>query len=188
MRQSWRWESWRRLPTPLQPILCCGQKLRTAGEIPVGIVNLDVAEVGGEDRQPPLDVLTVVVPAHKGLHGKSVSKIMHARMSLAFLADQTKLIGHAPEHSVYGIASDLRPPPIDEPVWNLPARQEAGPPFLVIGQGRHSGKVQRNHSGLSEFGGTDGQDAVGQIDIVQREIDRLGNTQPGDTEQAEKAV
>ncbi len=100
-----------------------------------------MTEIGREDWQPPLNVLTVIVPPHKGLHGKSVSKIMQAWMSLSFLADQTQLVGQSPEHSVDSVASDLKSPPIDEPIWNLSACEEATPPFPVIGQSRHGGKV-----------------------------------------------
>src|SRR3989442_5220154 len=55
------------------------QQLRYGRDVPVGVLHLDVAEVGRELRQLPLDVRPAAVPVEEGLGGEPVAQIVKAR-------------------------------------------------------------------------------------------------------------
>jgi hypothetical protein len=53
----------------------CGQvqELRDGGEVPVGIRDMGMTEIGGELRQVVFDVMPIPIPLQEGLDGEAVT-------------------------------------------------------------------------------------------------------------------
>jgi hypothetical protein len=66
------------LPSLFQTLSGRSQQFRRAGQVPIGIGDVYVPEIGGQDRQTPLGIFTVSIPAKQSLNCKSVTKIMQA--------------------------------------------------------------------------------------------------------------
>src|SRR5260370_200405 len=65
------------LPSFLQPLGGCPQQLRSAGQIPIGVGNVSMPEIGRQDWQEPLGILTIAIPAQQSLNRKSVPAMPH---------------------------------------------------------------------------------------------------------------
>jgi hypothetical protein len=48
------------------------------GQIPIGITDMGMPQIGGENGKPTLHVLSCTIPTNHGLNGESVSKIVKA--------------------------------------------------------------------------------------------------------------
>src|SRR5215469_16705777 len=66
------------LPSLLQTLSGRSQQFRRACQIPIGIGDVYVPEIGRQDRQAPLGVFTVSIPAKQSLNCESVTKIVQA--------------------------------------------------------------------------------------------------------------
>jgi len=53
-----------------------GQKRGECGQIPIRTVNIDMAEIGREDRQSTVNILTIAIQAKESGNGESVPEIM----------------------------------------------------------------------------------------------------------------
>ena len=51
-------------------------QLRPGTELPICIANINVPEIGGQDRQKPLGILARAVPLHERHHSKSMPEIV----------------------------------------------------------------------------------------------------------------
>ena len=76
------------------------QQFGSAGQIPIGVGNVGMPEVGGQDWQAPFWVLAVAVPAQQGLDRKSVSKIVQAWATPGVHSTQSDLSGQDVERPV----------------------------------------------------------------------------------------
>src|ERR1035441_8742476 len=81
------------LPSFLQPLGGCPQQFRSAGQIPIGVGNVSMSEIGGQDGQAPLGVLAIAIPAQQSFNRKSVTKIVQARAPAGTCSTQPNLSG-----------------------------------------------------------------------------------------------
>jgi hypothetical protein len=68
----------RHLPSVVQPLARPLHQLRALGQIPIGITDVGMPKIGGENGKPTLHVLSGTIPTNHGLNGKSVTKIVKA--------------------------------------------------------------------------------------------------------------
>ena len=66
------------LAAGVEPVDGLGEQLRRGLEIPVGVRRGDVAQIGGQQRQPGGDVAAVAIPVQQGVHREGVPQIMRA--------------------------------------------------------------------------------------------------------------
>src|SRR5215467_13438737 len=66
------------LPSFLQPLGSRTQQFRSAGQIPIRVGNVSMPQIGGQDRQAPLGIFAVAIPAQQSPDRKSVTKIVQA--------------------------------------------------------------------------------------------------------------
>src|SRR5450759_4044724 len=88
------------IPSFLQPLGGCSQQFGSAGQIPIGVGNMGMPEIGGQDGQTPLGILTVAIPEQQRLDRKSVSKIVQARATAGIHSTQSNLSGQDVERPV----------------------------------------------------------------------------------------
>ena len=74
-------------------------KLRTGGQVPVGIPHADVAEVSRKYGEQLLDGHAGSIPVHERLHGKTMSKVVNAWAAVSGAGSQADLPGEPHEHS-----------------------------------------------------------------------------------------
>src|SRR5438552_18845964 len=58
----------------------------------------------------------------------------------------------------------------------------------IVSQHGTGRRMKRHQTGSTELGSSDRQHALLEIDVVELQVERLGDTQTGDAEQTEKAV
>src|SRR5260370_15843565 len=88
------------LPSFLQPLGGCPQQFRGAGQIPIGVGNVGMPEIGRQDWQAPFGVLTIAIPAQQRLDCKSVTKVVQARATAGIYSTQSNLSGQDVERPV----------------------------------------------------------------------------------------
>ena len=74
-----------------------GHQLGNRGDVPVGVGDLGVAEVGRECQDPMIDVDAVLVPAQEPANGERVAQIVYARSASAALCCPTEAISEPAE-------------------------------------------------------------------------------------------
>ena len=77
---NWASGSWRWLPALFETRHRLLHQFRTATEIPIGIGDMDVAEIGGEERQASLDLHARAVPSQQCLDCKPMPLIPMAEL------------------------------------------------------------------------------------------------------------
>jgi hypothetical protein len=129
-----------------------------------------MAEIGGQDWQTPLGILTVAIPAQQSLDRKSMPKIVQARATTGTHRTQSNLSGEDVESPV-----DLTfVQPVAVLVYqerSFGARAKAlVPAFCVVGQDLTRRGMHRNQTGLSKLGPANREDAFGPIHIPGSEV------------------
>jgi hypothetical protein len=76
----------------------------------------------------------------------------------------------------------------DEPVCRPERAKELFSASHVLHQHRTCGRMQRHQPRSTQLGRVDGQHGLPQVDIVDPQVQRLGDAQPRDAQQAEQAV
>jgi hypothetical protein len=67
------------LPGAFHPSQRLLQQLRGGAEIPVGVGDMHMSEIGGELRQVSLDIHTAAIPSEQRVGGEPVAQIQQAR-------------------------------------------------------------------------------------------------------------
>jgi len=67
-----------------EPSCSQGEEFRRRGEIPIGIADVCMTEIGGQLRQALLDVGAAAVPMEQGPDGEAVAQIMDPRAVMIF--------------------------------------------------------------------------------------------------------
>ena len=80
---------------PLESLLGQAHEFRAGAEVPVGVANFGMAQIGRQHRQPSLDVLSVPIPLPEGLQCKSMPKIVQVRAAPIPLLDHANLLEQA---------------------------------------------------------------------------------------------
>ena len=61
-----------------------GEELGCRGQVPIGIADVCMTEIGGQLWQALLDVVAAAVPMEQGPDGKAVAQIMRAWAAMLF--------------------------------------------------------------------------------------------------------
>ena len=126
-----------------------------------------VPEVGRQDRQAPLGVFAVSIPAQQSLEGKSVAKIVQARASTAPRSTQSNLSRQYVEHPVDLAFVQSVAILIHEKVRLCSRAKASVPPFGVIGQDLAGGAMQWNQPRFTELGAPNGQHSLRPVHVVR---------------------
>lgn len=86
------------LRSPVLPML--SHQLRRAAQIPLRVCDVDVTEVGGQDRQEAFWISVRSVPRYQRVGGESVSHVMQTWSVIVGNAAQTDLPGQRIESSM----------------------------------------------------------------------------------------
>src|ERR1019366_5293213 len=78
-----------RIGEALEALADQAHQLRHAGEVPIGVGDLGVAEVGRQRQHALADVLPLLVPEHQPPDGEGMPKIMDARRAVTASIDPT---------------------------------------------------------------------------------------------------
>src|SRR5664279_5111542 len=176
------------LPSFLQPLGGCSQQFGSAGQIPIGVGNVGMPEIGGQDGQAPLGILTIAIPAQQRLDRKSVSKIVQARAATGIHSTQSNLSGQDVERPVdLAFIQSVAVQVYQEMSLGANAKALVAA-FRVVGQDLTSRGMQWNQAGLSELGPSNRENAFGPIHIPRSEAERLTQPQACDRQQPEQTV
>ena len=77
----------------LEPAHRLAHQLRRATQVPLRIGDVDMAEVGGQDRQAALRILVGPIPPHERIRSEAVSHIVQTWPVTVGEAAQTDLPG-----------------------------------------------------------------------------------------------
>ena len=75
-----------------EPLRSQGEELGCRGQIPIGIAEVCMTEIGGQLWQALLDVVAAAVPMEQGLDGKAVAQIMRPWAVMIFRRPQADLV------------------------------------------------------------------------------------------------
>ena len=84
-------------PPPIETPRRFFHQLRAGREIPIGVADTGVAEVGGERRKLLLYLLALAMPLEQRPDGEAVPEVVHARPGMIAGTSQPDLSGQAPE-------------------------------------------------------------------------------------------
>src|SRR5271167_1628018 len=62
----------------LEPLASEGQEFRDSGQVPIGVADFDVTQVGREAVNHPVNVETLVVPGEQTITGKCMPHVVEA--------------------------------------------------------------------------------------------------------------
>src|SRR6516164_3462093 len=144
------------LPSLFQPLPGRPQQFRRASQIPVRVGDMGVAEIRGQDRQAPLGIFAVSIPAQQSLGGKSVTKIVQARAATAPRSTQSNLSRQDVEHPVDFAFVQPVAILIHEKVRLCSRAKATVPLFGVVGQDLTGRGMQRYQTGLAKLGSPNG--------------------------------
>src|SRR5690348_678074 len=103
VRESCGWRSWLGPPLgSLHPPQRLAQQFRRRREIPVGVRDMRMPEIGRERGQVSLDIDTAAVPAEERGDRQAMAKIMQtgsARLAGAAQADLARKFAERPAHA-----------------------------------------------------------------------------------------
>ena len=146
-----------------------------------------VPEVGRQDRQAPLGVFAVSIPAQQSLEGKSVAKIVQARASTAPRSTQSNLSRQYVEHPVDLAFVQSVAILIHEKVRLCSRAKASVPPFGVIGQDLTGRRMQRYQTGLAKLCSPNGEDASRPVQILGMEIHGFTEPEACDCQQSKES-
>src|ERR1700722_20439196 len=153
------------LPALVQPLSHRCHQFWRASHVPIGIGNVSVAEISGQDRQTPPDIFSGAMSVQQCLNCETMTKVMQARAATGRDAANTNLSGNHVEDS-----TDLpfiQPPIVTraEEVGSLPGCEQKVAACTVVGEDFEARRMKRDQPGLAELGVTDCENAFGPIDI-----------------------
>src|SRR5215471_10306544 len=161
------------LPSLFQPFSGCSQQFRRARQIPIGVGDVCVPEIGGQDRQTPFGVLAFSVPAQQDLDRETVPKIMQARAATGSERTQSNLPGEdiksAADLAFVQPVSIL----VHEEVRSWACTKAAVPAARIIAEDLTGRGMQRYQTGLPKLGISNSEDAFGPVQILGAEVQRF---------------
>src|SRR5216684_1362165 len=155
-------------PTAFETMHRLSHQLRGAAQIPLRIGNVDMTEVGGQDWQTALRILTGPIPLHEGICCESVSHIVETRSMAVGRATQADLSGQRIESPMDLATIQTIAPAGDEQIGRhrplCPMAIASGDVVCehFAGRGMH-----RDQASLAELGAADPQHCCLKIDILK---------------------
>ena len=154
-----------------------GHQLRYCGEIPVGVGDLGVAEVGRERKDLPVYLGAFLIPPQESANGERVAQIVDPRPPCAAMRGPAQTIAQPAEglfnsgalkgEGTIGVEEELR--------WLSASGSVAS--GHVANEGLNCGWVERDKSRLAELALADREQALAEIHIVAVEATRFGEPQ-----------
>src|SRR5260370_39400884 len=89
------------LPASIEPLHSQIHELGIFGEIPVGIFNRHMTEVGREYGEKSLNILACAIPINQRANCESVPKIMQTRAGPGYCLSNSSHDGQRFEHLIY---------------------------------------------------------------------------------------
>src|SRR5258708_38872146 len=89
------------LPSFFQLLAGRSQQFGSAGRVPIGVSNVGMPEIGGQDRQASFGVFAVAIPAQQRLDRKTVAKVVQSRATAGIHSTQSNLSGQTVERAVH---------------------------------------------------------------------------------------
>ena len=164
------------------------QQLGDRFEVPVGAGRVDVPEIRGQQRHPPVDVLTGPVPVQQRVHGKGMPEIMWARAGASAAAFQPDLADQLDERRVELLASHP-PSPRGQEERRRGRCREVGVTQAGVSAKRADGaRVQRHLPLFVVLPGAHVHHAVVQVDVVTVESEGFPWAAAGDGQQPDQRL
>ena len=145
-------------------------QLRILVQIPVGVGELGVPEIGGQRRQAALRVRAGAVAPTQDLDRHRMSQVVQARPAGGRDITQAKPPGQSPERAIQRRVTDAAAVCGYEEGFDGLAGQEGVTLFPIALQGDARRLMNGHKAGFAELAVADGDDALLQIDIVQIEF------------------
>ena len=134
------------LPTPVEQLAYSFHQFRRAGHVPVGIGHVAMAEIRGQDRQTPTNVITCPVPVQQRLHSEPVPEIMQARSAAGGRAANTYLSGKRVENTTDLPWVETTVALRAKEVRALPPYKHAVPLFVIVAESFHRRSMERHQT------------------------------------------
>ena len=160
-------------------------EIRDAGQIPIGIRESCVTDVGRERRHGVVEISAVLMPKLNTATDESVAQVVDAHFAMAASCTPTEVASKLPEN------------PLDRPLedeaarggpeqWRVSSgRAMTRPIRQVTLQRRHNGGVQWHVPGLAELRVPNRQDSLVEIQIAAVQMERFRQAQTGGGDQPE---
>ena len=150
--------------------------------------RVDVPQVGGQQRHPPVDVLTGPIPGQQRVHGKGMPEVIWARPGTGAASFQSDLADQLDERRVEFRAAHP-PSPRRQEERRRGRCREASLTQAGIGAKRTDrARVQRHLPLFVVLSGAHVHHAVVQVDIFAVESERLGGATASDGQQPDQRL
>src|SRR5271156_1646847 len=154
----------------LEPAHGFSHQLRRAAQIPLRVRNVDMTEVGGQDRQQAFWILVGPIPRYQRVGCESVSHVMQTWPVMVGYATQTDLPGQGIESSMNLSAIQTIAPVGNEQIGgDFSSRPMTFASCDVVGKYFASRCVQRHESRLAKLGVPDRQHRRLKIQVLKLE-------------------
>ena len=163
-----------------------GEQFRGRRQVPVGAGRLAVTQIGRQRRDLRLDVFPGAIPAQQGPDGKGVSELVDSWPVRSVEADAGG--STRPERRADDSVDQAPGGEGDEERRVLGLGHQLIAQRVVLPQRVHDAGVQRDQPGLAELGLADQQHALGPVDVVAVELDRLADAKAASGEQPDQRV
>ena len=132
-----------------------------------------VPEIGGQNRQAPLGIFAVSIPAKQSLNCKTVTKIVQARATTDPRSTQSNLSRQYIERTMNLAFVQPIAILVHEEVRLCSRAKATVPPFSIVSQNLTGRGMERHQTGLAKLGFPNGEDAFGPVQILGTEVQRL---------------
>jgi len=143
---------------------------------------MDVAQVTGKNHHASSSPSSAALPTQQDPAGKGVTQIMEADMAPSVGGDHVlrQLTKHSVDHAVAQLPPSVR----DKECLGL--RERTSPLPGIATQWGQSRRVQRHHSRMLKLAEPNSQNALGKVDVLDRERQGLRDAQPGASQQSQQ--
>ena len=156
-------------------------------QVPVGVAEIDVADVGRERQHCIVDVCTFRLPEHQPSADKSVPQIVDTDELMAPARHDADVCRQSEPRAAHGpVAQSLAAALVEEERRGMVGRAEPRSRAQVISQSRCRGRVQRYHACPLELGVLHRDPGCSLIETATPETQRLGDAQTRRGKQAKE--
>jgi hypothetical protein len=136
-------------------------------KVPIGVVHVDVPQVGGQLGEFPFDVETGAIPVDQGAGGESMTHVLQPGTAAGAFGwgAEAELLGHFGEGVSRHVACDQAAVFGDKERRSERCGKKAISGFGVLFQSLYSGSVNRNIPRFSELRPSDVKDAELEVDV-----------------------
>src|ERR1035438_6669592 len=158
------------------------------GQIPIGVTDMSMAQVGGEQGEPALHILPGAVPLDHRLDGEPMAKVMETRPTVDFSMPQTgptrELVEGPADRGDFQRAPEIG----DEKGLAAAGANERIALLGIVTQDVDRGRMKRDEPRLFELTAPNGENSPLEIDILIPQCQSLADAQARHSQQAEQAI